>query len=121
MIRKFFELNSVMRFIKAHTKRLYCRIYGHIYMITYNKPQNETAIYHKCYCYQCGEVYGDLKFPLYLFLTKVNPQYRTAVEKWLTDIGISTLNIEKLIVNLQRDRIAKIKAVNVNKHKKIVK
>ena len=121
MIRKFFALKWVESFIKRYTVRLYCRIYGHTYLITYSNKAKSNMMHHRCYCYHCREIYGDLNFPMYLYAVKssINPQYRDAVEKWLNDIGISDVEVEKLIRNLQSNRVAHMSKAKVNNVKNI--
>ena len=121
MIRRILANKYVKRFLYNHTEKLFCQIYGHTYLISYSEDRLGHQVHHRCYCYHCRVIFGDLEFPMYLYRVSsaLNPQYRMAVEKWLNEIGLLDVEIEKLIRNLQQNRITHMTKCKVNKNKNL--
>ena len=117
LLRQQWAGKLLLKILKRRLK-WFCRIYGHDFKVSVNKPKPDPVLHHTLYCGRCNTIFGYHDFPYVGYAVQsVNPQYGHAVTEWLTDCGLHGKPMEKLVENLQKFRMRAIKPDVVTRHK----
>ena len=121
ILRRLFHLKGVSLFLyRLFRSRLkwYCRIYGHDFKVSIDKPKMDPTVHHTLYCGRCNEIYGWHNVAYMVYNVKgVNPVYGNSLQRWLEECGMGMHTINKLIANLQKFRTQATRPDVITRHK----
>ena len=117
MLRKIAGYEFVRNLLRRLlTKKAYCNVYGHNYLVNIDKPKMGFTVAHVLYCGNCKRIFAAMNFPYTAYIIKgVNPQYGIALKRWFDEVGILESISDQLIANLQKFRSQTGKDLNINK------